>query len=478
MKKFKNKIIVALTGALLLVGTSCEKFYDINQDPDLILDAPMPQLLTSVTVNIGFTGGSDLSRYTALISQQLSGMSTGAQNQTQNYEKYQISGQDSNNAWSTIYATILNDLEILISKAKANNSPHYAGVAKLLKAHTYQIAVDTWGNIPYSETQKLTANLSPKYDNSETIYTGLIALIDEAIVDLNAASSALSPGTNSTIYPGAYSTTKANWIKFANTLKLRMYLHYSEKDATFATTKLNALVASGTFFSSNSDNFQMAFLAAAGAKNPIDQFETARPDYLAANKTMVDIMNTKADPRRVSYFTAISGNYIGTVSGGPFTPTAFSKIGTYLRGAGGQAPIRMLTFAEYNFIRAEASLRFGVTGDAQTFFEEGIKASMADAGVASGDITTYLATNGTLTGTDAEKLKQIIEEKFVANFGVAIEPWSDWRRTGYPTIPLPADAVVNFVPRTLYYPQSEVDFNTNCTQKSGLGVRVFWDTRQ
>lgn len=480
MKTLKNKIIVALTGVMLLSTTSCEKFYDINQDPDFILDAPLPQLLTSATVNIGFTAGSDLSRYTALITQQLSGMSTGATNQTQNYEKYQISGQDANNVWSSIYASILNDLELIITKSNSTNSPHYAGVAKLLKAYTYQIAVDTWGNIPYSETQKLTNNLTPKYDSAESIYTALLALIDEAIINLNASTSTLSPGTNSTIYPSAYTTSKANWIKFANTLKLRIYLHYSEKNPQFATEKMNALIGSSgvSFFSSNTDNFQMSFLASAGAKNPIDQFETARPDYLAAHKTMVDMMNVKADPRRSAYFTAVSGNYIGTVSGGPNTPAAFSKIGTYLRGTAGEAPIRMLTFAEYNFIRAEAALRLGVTGDAQTFFQAGITASMQDAGVSAANIATYLAANGTLTGTTDQKLKQIIEEKFVASIGMVVEPWTDWRRTGYPTISIPSNAVVNYVPRSLYYPQSEIDFNPNCTQKSGLNVRVFWDTKQ
>ena len=89
----------------------------------------------------------------------------------------------------------------------------------------------------------------------------------------------------------------------------------------------------------------------------------------------------------------------------------------------------MLTFAEYNFIRAEAAL-MGAPGSAQTFFTAGITASMQEVGVSAAEIANYLAvpSNGTLSGTTAQQLQQIIEEKYVASFGVSVEPWNDWRR--------------------------------------------------
>jgi hypothetical protein len=97
-------------------------------------------------------------------------------------------------------------------------------------------------------------------------------------------------------------------------------------------------------------------------------------------------MNFKTDSRRQFYcsqFSTGSGLYVGA---GAAPGTNYSKFHTYLRGAvtgsvyAGAAPIRMLTFAEYNFIRAEASLRFSSPGSAQTFFK-GVKASMESAGV-------------------------------------------------------------------------------------------------
>jgi hypothetical protein len=69
----------------------------------------------------------------------------------------------------------------------------------------------------------------PKYDTDESIYADLINVLDEGIAEVNAPTSTISPGANSTIYPRAFSTTKNNWIKFANTLKLRIFLHYKKK---------------------------------------------------------------------------------------------------------------------------------------------------------------------------------------------------------------------------------------------------------
>ena len=237
----------------------------------------------------------------------------------------------------------------------------------------------------------------------------------------------------------------------------------------------------------NADSFQMNFVDAANARNPIDQFENLRLGNLVVNAKIVNMMNAKTDPRRQFFFTqfpAGSGLYVGAVAGAPANPGIYSKFHTYLRGAitgvvySGAAPIRMLTFAEYNFIRAEAALRFASPGSAQTFFEAGIRASMESAGVAAAGITAYLTANGTLSGTTAQQLEQIINEKYIANYGVVLESWTDFRRTGYPVLTLPANAVIPYFPRSLLYPQSEIDLNPeNATQKSGMDVKVFWDTR-
>jgi hypothetical protein len=500
MKKIRIILSVFTTS---LVLTSCTKYLDINKDPDRIAEnsAPMDLLFTNAAVNVGFASGSDLFRYPALLMQQLSGQSTGAETQTQQYEKYLLQSADVNNLWSSFYATTLNDLEIVIRQATSRNAPHYRGVAKLLKAYCYHHLVDAFGNIPYSETQQTSGNTSPKYDNGSQIYDNLFVLIDEAIVDINQTTSSLSPGTNAMIYSGSFATRRANWIRFANTLKLRLLIHYSKLDRPGMVTKITALVNTPgiQFMAANSDNFEMPFFSVTNRQNSIHQFELSRTNNLFPNKFLVDTMNADNDPRRPFYFTqfpAGSGQYVGAKAA-DLPSQLYSRMHVYLRGAAtggtplangsynplppsgitydGTAPARMLTFAEYNFIRAEAAL-YGAPGVAQTFFQEGIRASMQSAGVATADINTYLTTYGTLTGSMENMIRQIITEKYVASYGVMQEAWTDWRRTGYPAISRVSNAVTTNIPRSLPYPQSEVDANRNFPgQKPNLDVRVFWD---
>lgn len=486
----------------IVMTVSCKKYLDINTDPDNIADAPLAQLLTSAQVNLGFEGGSDLFRYSTLIAQQMSGQASQP-NQTYEYDRYNIQGSDENNLWASINSSTLSDLELIIKKASATGSPYYSGIAKILKAYEYQLVVDAWGDVPYSEAQKLDKNTQPKYDKGEDIYKSITTLLSDAVTDLSATSSTLSPGANSVMYTNTnFTIAKANWIKLANTLKLRIYLHYTKKDPAFAVAQMTALIntAGVSFMASPADNFQMPFFDASKQQNPIQQFETSRSNYLFANDRMVSLMNGKSDPRRPFYFTPFPftsnpATYKGVKPGDP-VGISYSRVHSYLRGAvkggspteqpgggilagsyiyTGAASIRMLTYAEYCFIRAEAAL-MGVPGSAQTWFTNGITASMQDAGVSAANITTYLAANGTLTGTNAQQLQQIIEEKYVALFGVSMEPWTDFRRTGYPTLTAPSNAVYNQVPRSLFYPQSEIDINPNAPkQKADLQVKVFWD---
>ncbi len=214
------------------------------------------------------------------------------------------------------------------------------------------------------------------------------------------------------------------------------------------------------------------------------------------------MMATKLDPRRPFYFTSYpagpgpytnQGTYKGAVSTDA-TGVGYSRIHTYLRGAllsddgtrtgsglkatsltyDGKAPLRMLTFAEYNFIMAEAIMQYGATGTASTYYQAGVTASMQAAGVSAANIATYIAT---LT---APTLQTLIEEKFVASYGVCTEPWTDWRRTGFPAITVNPAAVAagnNIIPRILIYPLSEQQVNqANVPDRASMSVSgVFWD---
>jgi hypothetical protein len=102
---------------------------------------------------------------------------------------------------------------------------------------------------------------------------------------------------------------------------------------------------------------------------------------------------------------------------------------------------------------------------------------MMDAGVATADINTYLAALPALTAVNS--IQVIIEEKYVANYGVATEPWVDWRRTGFPQLIPVANATFTQIPRILPYAELErVTNRANTPARSNDDIikpNVFWD---
>ncbi|WP_035565599.1 SusD/RagB family nutrient-binding outer membrane lipoprotein [Hymenobacter sp. IS2118] len=490
--KVNNRTTSFALVASLLALSSCDKFLDVNQNPNAVLEAPAPNVLVAGQAHLGFLMGSDLHRYSALIVQQFAGQG-GSGIQTAEYDRYNITATDLNNAWrGNIFGGAQADLQKLIDQSAAT-SPAYSGVAKIMQGFLFSVTTDAFGDIPFTEALKFDQNLQPKYDASAAVYTGIIELLNSGIADLKK-TSVTSPADDDLIYAGDL----VKWEKFANTLKLRLYLHNFPKLSQTSDASFAAVLAAGPVMTGNEDNFELDFEAAANKNNSIDQFEKSRPSTFFPSTTLVNLMNAKEDPRRTTFLTEQpslaapapqnpAGTYVGAQNGtgaAGAPQIRFSRMGTYLRGIrtgtginsyDGSAPIRMLTFAEHNFILAEYYARTNNLALAQTSFNAGITASMTAASVAGSDATAYIAARPPLTSANA--IQQIIEEKFIANFGVAVEPWTDYRRTGFPVLPLPVGALQPQVLRVLPYPDLERVANpTNTPARPDLTApTVFWD---
>ncbi len=489
MKKFK--IIYFALAIIAICNSSCKKLLDINDDPTQLKDPDASLILSAAEGRLGFSMGSDLHRYTSLWVQQFAAQGGPAVQPTQ-YDKYVVTESDINTAWSQMFSGTLADLQKVIAKTQSS-SPKYSGIAKILKAYIYQISTDAYGDLPFSEATSYQENLTPKYDNSAAIYDGLITLLDDGIADIKKTSS-LSPATDDLIYGGDLD----KWERFANALKLRIFIHYFSTNSTAADQAkgkagIAAVISTNKLLRANTDNFQVRFLTSANQTNPIHQFEGSRPNQFFPSKTLVDLMNLKGDERRAAYFTKQGTTYVGAVNGDQTASTAFSRMSTYIRGTltagayGGQAPIRMFTFAEQNLILAEYFARpsgGNVLATADTYYKDAITASFnnakefsdaTEAATVTAGLTAYLAPanpNGTLLV--GNPLQKIIEEKFVSNFGVAVEPWTDWRRTGFPALTPVAPATA--IPRILPYSFNERSYNPNAPARPSLLTKsVFWD---
>ena len=491
MKTLRFTKYVALAGAMGFLG-SCNNFLDINDNPNAVVVAPAASLMVASQTSMGFIAGSDLHRYSSLISQQFAGQG-GAGIQNVAADRGIITGTDVNNVFRTsIYAAALADMQRMILDNQTTN-PVYAGIGKIMQGYLFLMTTDSFGDIPFSEALKFAENGAPIYDKSGDVYKGIVTLINSGIDDVKKTAG-LKPATDDLIYGGDL----VKWQKFANTLKMRLYIHYYPKFPADASKGIGDLLTAAaatpnTLMTGIADNFQLRFETAAGKTNPIDQFERQRPNQFFPSANLVGLMNAKVDPRRASFFLDFplgSNLYVGAGNGtgGIGAPNiSFSRAHTYLRGArtgtgfqdyDGAAPIRMMTYSEYQFILAEYYARTNDLVKAQLAFEAGINTSMTMAGVTGGGTSgaaAYIAARPALTAANA--IQQIIEEKYVANYGVVSEPWTDYRRTGFPVLLLPAAAQASSILRILPYADADRAANPlNTPLRSDLTLpSVFWD---
>jgi hypothetical protein len=482
MKAYKN-IKLFVIGLLALTVTSCDEFLDVNQNPNQLIDVPANTLLTSATLGTGTLMGSHLHRYSAVYTQQFAGGTA----QIWDLSRYLLTETDVNDVWRfRLYSGVLNDLKRLEERT-LTTSPHYAGISRILQGFLFLHAVDNWGDVPFTEALQLAANLTPVYDNDEAVYAGIIGLLDSGVALLGEANSVFRPAGDDLIYSG----NLQKWRRLANTIKLRIHIHHYPTNAAAANQAIGALLSSGAeFLQGNADNFQVAFVPNdADRANPISQFEVRRQNQFFPGEFFVNLMNSKNDPRRPFYFTQFGGEYVGMpASANQNTSTNYSRMHVFLRGAvtnpanpitgyTGDAPLRMLTFAEQNFILAEYHARNGRLSESQIAYVAGITASMTVAGVAEEAIGAYIASKPALTAENA--IREIIEEKYVANYGVAGEPWVDWRRTGFPQLTPVAGAALAEIPRILPYAELErVTNGENTPTRTNANIiqpSVFWD---
>jgi hypothetical protein len=460
--KNKNHFIYASAACLLLLVfiPSCKKsfFTDINVNPNAPSSVVPNVQLSTVQIALGYTMGGDLTRYSGLIIQQL----YGANSQSQIYYSYGYNPGAFDNLWPNLYtATMENDYD-LMKNADAGGYNVYGGIARILMAFTLQIMVDSWGDIPYSEALKGSANLHPVYDNAQKLYDTIAALVDQGIAQIQDSKQGnIIPSTEDQIYFGNI----PQWVKFGHAIKARLYMHQSKGNAQMAA---NAMTEIGQSFTSNQDNAQYLFGNTQTSANPRYQFNRDRPgDITYSDASLAKEMKALNDPRYNIYFDPAN-------DGLGLDPTGSHYGGLNSFYGSVNSPVEFITYEELLFMKAEATITAsGDIATAQGYYTSAIQASMTKLGVSSSDAATYIAANGTLTGSASAAIAQIALQEYIALY-LNPESWVLWRRTGSPAlVPVTGSAV----PRRLLYPQSEYSYNGAHVPPSVTlwAPRIFWD---
>ncbi|MEP6465742.1 MAG: SusD/RagB family nutrient-binding outer membrane lipoprotein [Parafilimonas sp.] len=457
MKQFK----IILTICVLSVAfTSCKKdfFTGVNTNPNVVSYVTPNLLLPTVEGALGYTQGGDFSRNASLLDQQ----TFGFQNQTNTFYNYQINGGNFDNQWGDLYTSVMENNYILMKDADAKGYNEYSGISRMIMAYSLQLAVDNWGDVPYSQSFQANTGgtLTPVFDKDQVLYDTIAKLVDDAISFLNNADAGgITPGADDRIYSG----DAAAWIKFGHAIKARLYIHQSKGDADMAG---NAIIEANAAFISNNDNAQYAFGSDQTSANPWYQFGRDRQAYITfSNSTLAGILTNMNDPR---YDIFIDANNDG---GG------LSSSGTYFGGlpdyyGAVNAPVELITYDELLFVKAEATLRS--SGDivtAQNFYQQAIKANMQKLSIADADITTYINANGMLPGNVNDAISQVSLQEYIALY-LNPEAFTLWRRTASPAL-MPAGT--GAVPRRFIYPQTESSYNPNTPQSTLYTPKIFWD---
>ena len=360
------------------------------------------------------------------------------------------------NFWSEIYRDVIFDLQdakkILEADVELSQAEKDARLAQLevIEVYAWQVLVDTFGDIPYTQALQAQEYPLPAYDDAAIIYKDLIER-------MMIAQNQIEAGQGFTGADVLYHGNMEKWDKFASSLLLRLGMRLSEINPELAKEAATAAVEDGVF-TSNDDTAELNYTSTTPNTNPLweDLVQSGRSDYVVAN-TVVDYMNALDDPRRPAYFDDnIEGGYIGGVYGGSNSYPTVTHIGDVFLDP--TLPGILIDYAEVEFYLAEAAERgFGVPGTAEDHYNTAVAASILYWGQTPAEAAAYLAQPEVAYNSDNWRT-QLGVQFWIAMFNNPFEGWAVWRKFDDPQLNLPEDTG-NPVPLRYTYPVNEQNLN-------------------
>ena len=361
------------------------------------------------------------------------------------------------NDWTRVMLIrVIPEIYTAYNKLKVNSNDEVAlALASVIRVSAVHRVTDTYGPIPYSQIGADDALTSP-YDSQEQVYNQLFTELNAALEVLRAHSAESIKATSDKIYSGNLS----KWVRYANSLKLRMAMRLVYVIPDQAKTWAEEAVRDGVIESAE-ESATLASYGSIQVFNPLEEVWNAYADT-RMGATMDAYLNGYSDPRLATYFKPCEdGKYHG-VRNGIAAITKEYYLGMSVPNVDKTTPVRWLMSSEVAFLRAEGAMRgWAMGGDAKTFYNKGIELSFLENGLSAAQAATYAeseakpaafedASSSTTAysigapsqitvkwndGADQEEqLERIITQKWIAMFPNGQEAWSEFRRTGYPKI--------------------------------------------
>lgn len=481
MKKILKIFSIIGLSSLLIFG--CNDLEELNIDPNRPTEVPVEFLLTSAQRTLGnrLYGGFDNIAFGMTIAQYW------AQNEYSDEVRYQFRANTNNTFWNDFYLGI-NNLEeikrINTTIDKGQQGTNQDAVATIMQAWAYQNLVDIYGNVPFEDALKGVESPSPVYSNQADIYDALIANVQDAVNAIDPNAAGFDGGD--VVFGGDL----GKWIKFGNSLLLRMGIRISDVNPSKAQQVISA--AATNVMTSNADNAALQYITAQPNVNPlfVSYIVQGRQDY-CGTENFIDLLNGLGDPRVGSYFApaASTGEYRGLTYG--LTSNAASSVP---RDDVSQLSPNLLApdfegmfmdYAEVSFILSEAASKGWVSGSAANYYEQAITASMHYWGITDqAAIDAYISANPYTANSMAI-------QKYIALYIQGWQAWFEIRRLDLENIPQ-ANLVVyqpteNFIgisgiPKRRIYPQNEQSLNSANYSAAADAIggdeydtNLFWD---
>jgi len=391
----------------------------------------------------------------------------------------------------------------------------YQGVALVLHSYIASLVTDLWGPVPYSQAWTGSTYLSPAYDPQNVIYDSLMIKLDRANNLLDPAEG--EPISGDILFNGDL----MKWKKFANSLRLRLLLRMSgvssvQDYVTAEMTKILADPAKYPIFESNADNAALQYLGSAPNNHPWNENRKTRDDH-RVSETLIDQMwnDTPYLDWRLALYADVDGNgeYVGMPNGLTSSQAASfngngikytCKVGAFFTSA--TCPGMLMSYAELQFILAEAAFKGFIGGSAEDYYYGGIYGSYNQFGDALIEAAYYspqtpafpdtwttdslaadfLVNDPSYAWDPANAMELIGKQKWAAMYDQGLQAFIEWRRIGFPVLEPGAEAVNppdNAVPVRFPYPTDEYARNkTNLDAgvvllggPDDLNTRVWWD---
>jgi hypothetical protein len=500
MKKIKFIILAAIT--MVIAGTGCtKKFDEYATNPNLPQSVPAYLLLRSVENAMPVFPGGDADKFCQFTLSSYTYYGTN---------EYWTGAADLN--YSNLRDVVAMENEATKASGSSNNP--YSALAKFFKAYYFINMTLKVGDLPMSEAMKGLDNSTPKYDTQKDVFKQSLQLLDDANTQLTSLISSSNTALLGDFYyqeksSGAKTPLDAlkQWQKVVNTFKLRLLIHLSKKDTDVdlgIKQKFADVINNPTKYpimNDLTDNLEYVYNAAYNRypNNSQNYGNDALRLCVAATwlnnlAALNDLRAMKvADPARAlgfpdtSYKSFVGGGNGEDMStlGGKVVAGLYSPIGRkrYYDGLTGENTF-IIGYPEMCFNIAEAINRGWVTGDADSWYQKGIKAMFTFYGIndgnntvsflkgtAPGDYISYTVNfsyanyfnqpSVKYAGNNTAGLNQILLQKYLA-FGrnSGFEAYYQWRRTGVPSF-LTGPGIGNggVIPLRWQYPSSELSTN-------------------